>query len=94
MLEIIGFGFAHVIDCPFHCDDTLDIVMVYVVDTAHGDLRVCVLHDSLDRGAALSDYPADQVVVRENVQGDLDAVNTQVYSFTSGPFNRNVVMTN
>lgn len=68
--------------------------MVDVVDTAHGDLRVCVLHDSLDRGAALSDYPADQVVVRENVQGDLDAVSTQDYSFTRGPFNRNLVTKN
>lgn len=63
-----GFGFAHVVDAAFHGDDALEIEVVDVVDAAHGDLRVSVLHNFLDGGATLPDDTSNQIVVREDSQ--------------------------
>lgn len=72
-----GLGFAHVVDAAFHGDDALEIEVVDVVDAAHGDFRVCVLHNFLDGGATLADDPPDQIVVREDPQRDLAVGETR-----------------
>lgn len=63
----------HVVDRPLHGDYALQVKAVYVVDRADGDFGVGVLHDSLDRVAALADDPADQIVVRQDLEGDFRA---------------------
>lgn len=72
-----GLGFAHVVDGAFHGDDALEIEVVDVVDTAHGDLRVSVLHNFLDGGATLPDDTSNQIVVREDSQRDLAVGETK-----------------
>lgn len=71
------FGFAHVVDAAFHGDDALEIEVVDVVDAAHCDLRVSVLHNFLDGGAALPDDTSDQIVVCEDSQRDLAVSETK-----------------
>lgn len=66
-----GLGFAHVIDRTLNRDDALEIEAIDVVDTADGDFCIGVLHDSLDCVTALTDNPTDEIVVREDLQGDL-----------------------
>ena len=72
-----GLGFAHVVDGALHGDDALEIEVVDVVDAAHGDLRVSVLHNFLDGGAALADDASNQIVVREDSQRDLAVGETK-----------------
>lgn len=69
-----GLGFAHVVDRSFNRDDAFEIEAIDVVDTADGDFCIGVLHDSLDRVAALTDDPTDEIVVREDLQGNLTLV--------------------
>lgn len=71
-----GLGFAHIIDRALNCDDALEIEAIDIVDTANGDLSIGVLHNSLDRVTALTDDSTDEIVVREDLQGDL-AVDKQ-----------------
>lgn len=66
-----GLGLAHVVDRSLNCDDAFEIEAVDVVDTADGDLCIGVLHDSLDRITALTDDPTDEIIVREDLEGDL-----------------------
>lgn len=66
-----GLGFAHVVDRSFNRNDALKIEAIDIVDTADGDLRIGVLHDSLDSVTALTDDSTDEIVVREDLQSDL-----------------------
>lgn len=59
-----GLGLAHVLDCALNRDNTLQIEAVNVVDAADSDLRVSVLHDSLDRVSALADNSSNEIVMR------------------------------
>lgn len=59
-----GLGLAHVFDCALNRDYALQIEAVNVVDAADSDLRVGILHDSLDRVAALADNSSNEIVVR------------------------------
>lgn len=69
-----GLGLAHVVDRSLNCDDAFEIEAIDVVDTADGDLCIGVLHDSFDRITALTDDPTDEIIVREDLQGDLTLV--------------------
>lgn len=66
-----GLGFAHVVDRALNRNDALEIETIDVVDTADGDFRIGVLHNSLDCVTALTDNPTDEIVMREDLQGDL-----------------------
>lgn len=66
-----GLGLAHVIDRSLNCNDALEIKAIDIVDTADGDLGVGVLHNSFDRVTTLPDNSSDEIIVRENLQGDL-----------------------
>ena len=59
----------HILNAALHRDNALQIEAVDVVDRAHRDLCVCVLHDPLDGVAILADYAADQVVVGQHFEG-------------------------
>lgn len=64
-------SFAHVIDRAFNCNDALEVKAVDIVDAANGNLRVGVLHDSLDRVSTLTDNSTDEIVMCEDLQGNL-----------------------
>ena len=66
-----GLGFAHIVDRSLNCDDAFEIEAIDVVDTANSDLRIGVLHDSLDRVTAFTDDSTDEIIVREDLQSDL-----------------------
>lgn len=68
-----GLSLAHVLDRAFNRDNALEIEAVDVVDTADGDLRVGVLHDSLDSVSAFSDDSTNKIVVRKDLQCNLSA---------------------
>lgn len=59
-----GLGFAHVLNCAFNRDYTLQIEAVNVVNAADSDLRVSVLHDSFDRVSTFADNSSDEIVMR------------------------------
>lgn len=65
-----GLSFAHVINRALNRDNALEIKAVNVVDAAHGDLCIRVLHDSFDGVSALPDNSANKIVVREDLQSD------------------------
>lgn len=65
-----GLGFAHIIDRALDRDDALEIETIDVVDTADRNFSIGVLHNSLDCVTALTDNPTDEIVVREDLQGN------------------------
>lgn len=82
-----GLGLAHVLDGTLNRDNALEIEAVDVVDTADGNLRIGILHDSLDGVTAFSDYSTNKIVVREDLQDNLtgnkqrtDAINISTES--------------
>lgn len=58
-----GLGLTHVFDCALNRDYALEIKAVNVIDAADSDLRVGVLHDSLDRVATFADDSSNEIVV-------------------------------
>lgn len=82
-----GLGLAHVLDGTLNCDNALEVEAVDVVDTADGNLRVGILHDSLDSVTAFSDNSTNKIVVRKDLQDNLtgnkqrtDAINISTES--------------
>lgn len=71
-----GLSLAHVFDGTFDRDNALQIEAVDVIDTADSDLRIGVLHDSLDSVTSFSNNSTNKIVVREDLQGNL-SVNKQ-----------------
>ena len=64
----LGLGPAHVLDLAGRDGDgPLDVEGVDVADGGDGDLGGGLLHDLLDRRAALADDPPDEVVVRQDL---------------------------
>lgn len=66
-----GLGLAHVFDRSLNSNDALKIKAIDIVDTADGDLGIGVLHNSLDRITAFPDNSTDEIIVREDLEGDL-----------------------
>lgn len=69
-----GLGLAHVFDRSLNSNDALKIKAIDIVDTADGDLGIGVLHNSLDRITAFPDNSTDEIIVREDLEGDLTLI--------------------
>lgn len=79
-----GLGLGHVLNGALDRDDTLEVEAVDVIDTGDGDLGVGVLHDPLDGVATLADNTANEVVVSEDLQGDLAAIANNILFVSRG----------
>jgi len=66
-----GLSLAHVLNGALNSDDALKIEAIDVIDTANGDFRISVLHDSLNSITALSNNSTNKIVMCEDLQDDL-----------------------
>jgi len=66
-----GLGLAHVLDRSLNSNDALEIKAIDIVDTADSDLGIGVLHNSFDGVTALPDNSTDEIIMREDLEGDL-----------------------